>query len=84
MKKNERGPQPLTRVPTGVAQLDIILDGGFLKGGSYIVAGAPGTGKTIFGNQACFNHVAAGAKALYVTLLAESHARMISQTNAAV
>jgi two-component system response regulator VicR len=34
-------------VPTGVAQLDVILEGGFLRGGSYIVSGAPGTGKTI-------------------------------------
>ncbi len=78
MKTNKGGPQPLVRVPTGVAQLDTILNGGFLKGGSYIVAGAPGTGKTIFGNQACFRHAAAGGKALYVTLLAESHARMLS------
>jgi len=78
VKTNKGGAQPLTRVPTGVAQLDVILDGGFLRGGSYIVSGAPGTGKTIFGNQACFNHVAAGGKALYVTLLAESHARMLA------
>src|SRR6266850_219634 len=78
VKANKRGPQPLTRVPTGVAQLDTILNGGFLKGGSYIVAGAPGSGKTIFGNQACFRHAAAGGKALYVTLLAESHARMLA------
>ena len=78
MKTNKGGPQPLTRVPTGVAQLDVILEGGFLRGGSYIISGAPGTGKTIFGNQACFNHVGAGGKALYVTLLAESHARMIA------
>jgi len=78
VKINKGGAQPLTRVPTGVAQLDVILEGGFLRGGSYIVSGAPGTGKTIFGNQACFNHVAAGGKALYVTLLAESHARMLS------
>src|SRR5256885_16871891 len=78
VKKNEGGPQRIARLPTGVAQLDIILEGGFLRGGSYIVAGAPGTGKTIFGNQACFRHVAAGGKALYVTLLSESHARMLA------
>ena len=78
VKARTDGPQPLPRVPTGVAQLDIILGGGFLKGGSYIVSGAPGTGKTIFGNQACFRHVAAGGKALYVTLLSESHGRMLA------
>jgi len=78
VKKNEGGPQRVARLPTGVSQLDIILEGGLLSGGSYIVAGAPGTGKTIFGNQACFRHVAAGGKALYVTLLSESHARMLA------
>jgi len=37
-----------------------VLRGGFLKAGIYIVRGEPGTGKTIFGNQFSFNHVAAG------------------------
>jgi circadian clock protein KaiC len=78
VKAEKPGPRGLQRVATGVEQLDAILGGGFLKGGSYIVSGAPGTGKTIFGNQACFRHAAAGGKALYVTLLAESHARMLS------
>jgi circadian clock protein KaiC len=53
------------------------LRGGFLKAGIYIVRGDPGTGKTIFGNQFCFNHVAAGHCAVYVTLLAETHDRMM-------
>jgi circadian clock protein KaiC len=38
-----------------------------------------GAGKTIFGNQFCFNHVAAGHHAVYVTLLAETHDCMIQQ-----
>ena len=67
----------LERVPSGVPGLDIILSGGFLKGGLYIVQGPPGTGKTTFGNQICFHHVASGGRALYVTLLAEYHARMM-------
>jgi circadian clock protein KaiC len=71
-------PGPIPRVPTGVEQLDIILKGGFLKGGSYIVAGHPGTGKTILGNQVSFRHVVLGGKALYISLLAESHGRMLS------
>jgi circadian clock protein KaiC len=41
------------------------------------VQGEPGTGKTILGNQICFNRVGAGGRVAYVTLLAESHARMI-------
>ena len=71
----------LERLPSGIAGLDTIMDGGFLKGGLYIVQGPPGTGKTTFGNQVCFNHVASGGasggRALYVTLLAEYHARMM-------
>jgi circadian clock protein KaiC len=64
-------------VPTGIPGLDTVLRGGFLKAGIYIVRGEPGTGKTIFGNQFCFNHVAAGHRAVYVTLLAETHDRMM-------
>src|SRR3954454_7053157 len=67
----------IERVPSGIPGLDVILHGGLLKGGLYIVQGAPGTGKTTFGNQVCFNHVASGGRALYVTLLAEYHARMM-------
>jgi circadian clock protein KaiC len=68
---------PLDRVPTGIPGLDTVLRGGFLKAGIYIVRGEPGSGKTIFGNQFCFNHAAAGHHAIYVTLLAETHDRMM-------
>ena len=65
------------RLPSGIAGLDTILAGGVMRGGLYIVQGAPGTGKTILANQICFHHVAAGGQAMFVTLLAENHARMI-------
>lgn len=68
----------LKRVPSGIDNLDIILNGGFLEGGIYMVVGSPGAGKTILGNQFCFNHVAGGKRAIYVTLLAETHARMLA------
>jgi circadian clock protein KaiC len=67
----------LERMPSGIPGVDIILSGGFLKGGLYIIQGPPGTGKTTFGNQVCFHHVARGGRALFVTLLAEYHARMM-------
>jgi circadian clock protein KaiC len=70
--------QPLERVPTGIEKLDLILNGGFLKGGTYMILGTPGAGKTIFGNQTCFNHVARGGRAVFMTLLAETHARMLA------
>ena len=67
----------IERLPSGVAGLDTILHGGFIRGGLYIIQGVPGAGKTILGNQICYNHVAGGNSALYVTLLAENHARML-------
>lgn len=65
------------RLPSGIHGLDILLRGGFFKNGVYIVQGAPGAGKTILANQLCFNHIKAGGRAIYVTLLSESHARML-------
>lgn len=65
------------RVETGVPGLDEVLRGGLFAGGAYIVRGAPGAGKTILANQLCFHHARGGGKALFVTLLAESHARML-------
>jgi circadian clock protein KaiC len=67
----------MERISSGVTGLDLVLQGGFVKGGLYIVEGAPGTGKTIFGNQLCFHHAKAGNSVLYVTLIAETVARML-------
>src|SRR5688500_15587812 len=67
----------IERISTGISGLDTVLNGGLVKGGIYIVRGTPGAGKTILGNQLCFNLAAVGGKALYVTLLAESNARMM-------
>jgi circadian clock protein KaiC len=63
---------------TGVPGLDTVLGGGLLKGGVYMVIGPPGGGKTILGNQVCFHHAARGESAVYLTLLAESHSRMLA------
>ena len=67
----------IKKLPTGIAGFDTILEGGVLRGGIYILLGTPGAGKTILGNQLCFNHAAGGGRALYVTLLAETHGRML-------
>jgi hypothetical protein len=75
---SERKQHRSERHPTGIEGLDRILDGGFLVAGVYIVQGPPGAGKTILANQTCFNHAAAGGRAVYVTLLAESHSRMFA------
>ena len=68
---------PVERAKTGVAGLDAVLRGGFVRGAIYLVMGRPGTGKTTLGNQLCFEHVKQGGRAAYMTLLAESHAAML-------
>jgi circadian clock protein KaiC len=67
------------RVPTGVEGLDAILGGGLHRAGIYIIAGRPGAGKTILSNQMVYAHAAAGGRAVYTTLLAETHERMFAQ-----
>jgi circadian clock protein KaiC len=74
---DEADTTDLRRVPTGVPGLDTILNGGLLPARIYMLMGRPGAGKTIMGNQIAFNYVASGGKALYVTLLTESHARLL-------
>src|SRR5215475_9325966 len=68
----------LERIATGVRGLDTVLNGGLFKGGVYVVQGAPGSGKTILGNQICFHRAAKGDSTVYITLLAESHTRLIA------
>lgn len=41
----------MARVPTGIPGLDELIEGGFLEGSSVLVAGGPGTGKTIMAMQ---------------------------------
>jgi circadian clock protein KaiC len=79
VSKQEQGTdeQGLARITTGVPGLDEILNGGFFQGAVYILRGTPGAGKTILANQMCFHHASHGRRALFVTLLAENHARML-------
>ncbi|TFY99564.1 RAD55 family ATPase [Ramlibacter rhizophilus] len=68
---------PLQRVSSGIGGLDEITGGGFLEAGVYILQGVPGAGKTILANHIAYRHAAAGGHVVYVTLLAESHARLL-------
>ena len=77
MRKKERADDELRRLPTGVPGLDEVTAGGFLRAGVYIFQGAPGAGKTILANQVAHAHAAAGGTVVYVTMLAESHARLL-------
>ena len=68
---------PIDRIPTGVPGLDEVMGGGLLKSGVYIFQGVPGAGKTILANHIAHRHAAQGGQVVYVTLLAESHARLL-------
>jgi circadian clock protein KaiC len=69
--------QKLARMSSGIPGLDRVLAGGLFDGGVYIVEGMPGAGKTILANQICFHQVKSGRRVIYITLLAESHARLL-------
>lgn len=77
MKESPRLSASPARLTTGVPGLDDVLQGGIVPAAVYIIQGSPGAGKTILANQMCFHRAAKGAQCLYVTLLAESHDRMI-------
>jgi circadian clock protein KaiC len=68
--------QALKRLLTGIEGLDALLKGGLVAGGSYIVQGPPGAGKTILANQLACGHVRNGGRVLVATLLSESHERL--------
>jgi circadian clock protein KaiC len=56
------------RVSTGIAGLDSLLQGGFLPGRSYLVAGDAGTGKTTTCMQFLKSGLEQEEKAVYVTV----------------
>ncbi|MBN8231810.1 AAA family ATPase [Corallococcus macrosporus] len=74
---SDEGKSPAKRLVTNVPRLDFITKGGLILGSSYAIIGPPGSGKTVLANQIAFQHVKNGGKALYVTLLSESHGRML-------
>ena len=55
---------------------ELFLEGGIPKGNSVLVAGGPGTGKSILCRQICFNLVSKGKKCMYVSF-EESQDRIV-------
>ncbi len=67
----------MNRRPTGVPGLDLVLGGGLELGSTVLVAGAPGTGKTILAQQICFANATAQHRAVYYTTLSEPHTKLV-------
>lgn len=65
------------RVETGIPGLDAVMRGGLLRGASCLVVGEPGTGKTTLGNQIAYHVAANDGVAIFVTVVAEAHDRML-------
>ena len=55
-------------ITTGVAGLDTILHGGFVRGAFYLLEGIPGSGKTTLALQCLRAGVQRGERCVYVTL----------------
>jgi len=59
----------MERVPTGIAGLDEMLNGGFIKNRHVVVCGGPGTGKTSMGYEFLYKGAKdQGDKGLFISL----------------
>lgn len=58
----------IQRVESGIPGLDKMIEGGFVKNSTNLIAGNAGTGKTIFGCQYILQGLKIGENGVYVTL----------------
>ncbi|GAC1507425.1 MAG: ATPase domain-containing protein [Candidatus Dormibacteraceae bacterium] len=68
----------MQRLSTGIPRLDTVLGGGLPVGSLTVIAGAPGTGKTILAQQICFRNATADRKAIYYSTISEPPEKFIS------
>ena len=59
---------PEERLPTEIPGLDIVLAGGFVRGGMHVLIGGPGTGKTVMASQIAYRTAGAMILAAAVAL----------------
>lgn len=67
----------MERITTGNSGLDLILGGGLPLNSLNVIAGTPGTGKTILAQQFIFANARAGTPALYLTTLSEPASKVL-------
>ena len=73
----KKGRDPVKLLPTGVPGLDLVLNGGLEQGAVVVLAGGPGTGKTILAQQICFARATAAHKCVYYTTVSEPHTKLV-------
>jgi circadian clock protein KaiC len=72
------GDRPtIPRLETGIANLDAVLHGGMPQGVVTVLAGPPGSGKTILTQQICFHHASQGGRVLYFNTLSQPTAKTL-------
>ncbi|WP_174590977.1 RAD55 family ATPase [Methanocella conradii] len=57
-----------SRLRTGIAGLDEMIGGGFIRGDTTLITGPPGTGKTTFGLQFLMQGIVEGENGVFVTV----------------
>lgn len=75
---HNRPPQRLPLLTTLVPGLNDILGGGFPAHSLYLIQGLAGSGKTTLACQIGFQHAQQGKKVLILTLIAETHGKMLN------
>ena len=75
-------PTSSARISTGAVAIDRIMDGGVYEGSITMVNGISGTGKTVLGVQFLTAAIAAGHRALLVTL--DEHPRQLMRNAASL
>ncbi len=68
----------VSRLSTGVAGLDEVLDGGLPDHSINLISGPPGVGKTVLVQQVMFGAAAEGRPALYYSTVAEPYEKIIA------
>jgi len=75
MKENER--TQIRSLPSGVPGFDTVLGGGLPEFSFNLIAGGPGSGKTILAHQILFANATVERPALYFTVLGEPTLKML-------
>ena len=70
--------EPSNRIKTGISNLDYILQGGLPRGSITVLAGPPGSGKTILSQEIGFHHAATtNEKVIFFQTLSEPTAKRL-------
>src|SRR6478672_2264407 len=75
MKVGERAL--IRSIPSGVSGLDAVLGGGLPEYSFNLIAGRPGSGKTILAHQIMFANATVERPAIYFTVLGEPTLKML-------